>query len=268
MSGFEYGNINGVGYYTINDLEETGMVKTCVSSRIGGVSEGGFGSLNLGFKTEDNRHNVERNLDILCSAAGFCKEDMVFSDQVHGDRCRAVKESDRGKGTVIKSDIEGIDALITNEKGLALCIFTADCVPVFLLDTKNEAIGMCHAGWRGVINRIVPKTIEQMKINYGTAGCDIIAAVGPSIGPCCFEVGDDAASKFHDSFGGNSDIIINNGSIIKVNLWSALKLQLEALNVRRCVISELCTCCGSDKFYSYRRDGAETGRMISIMQMV
>lgn len=268
MGGFKYNSTDGVGFYTIPELDSTGIVKTCFSTRIGGVSPSGYSSLNLGYKTSDEKSNVDKNINILCSAAGFKIEDLVLSDQVHGDRCRVAASDDRGKGILVESDIKEVDALVTSSRDVALCIFTADCIPVFLLDVRNKVIALCHAGWRGVINNIVPKTIKVMSSQYNTNNEDIIAAVAPSIGPCCFDVGTDVAGQFMDVFEGNEDIIIDKGGHLKINLWEAIKVQLEASGLKMPVImSGLCTCCIPDEFYSYRRDGSVTGRMISIMQL-
>lgn len=268
MSGFSLNHAGDVSFYTIDEFENTGKVKTCVSLRTGGVSSGQYGTLNLGYKTDDDKSNIDRNLDILCSGAGFNKSNMVISDQVHGDRCRVVYEEDRGKGIVKESDIDGIDALVTDRRNIALCIFTADCVPVFLFDERNHAIGLCHAGWRGVVNRIVPKTIDMMASHFGTVPGDLTAAVAPSIGPCCFEVGADVAVQFERTFGRSGGIIIEEKGSLRINLWNALKTQLENSGIKRNIInSGLCTYCNEDKFYSYRRDGSKTGRMVSILQL-
>jgi len=270
VPGFKYLESGNVGYYVIEDFEKSGMAKTCFSTRMGGVSSGEYSQLNLGYKTGDHKEKVNENIDILCREAGFKKEDLVFSDQVHGNKYAILRQEDRGKGVTKASDIVGIDALITNEKNVALSIFTADCVPVFLLDAQKGAIGLCHAGWRGIINEIVPLTIEAMSKNFGSSPRGMLGALGPSIGPCCFNVGREVAEKFENAFSGADGIVIEREENLRVNLWEALKAQLmsSGLLEENIIISGLCTCCHSEKFYSYRRDGAKTGRMVSILQLI
>jgi YfiH family protein len=269
MPGFSYNASGGIGYYTIDALEATGEVKTCFSTRTGGISTGSYYSLNLGFKSGDDIACVKRNFELLCDAAGFSREDLVLSDQVHGDRYRIVGRKDRGKGTVIDSDIVGVDALITNERGVALCIFTADCVPVFLYDRENKAAALCHAGWRGVAGDIVLKTVDAMKASYNSSPKDMTAAIGPSIGPCCFNVGTDVAGVFEKMFPDTDNIVMGAAGGCRVNLWNAVNQQLKSAGVKESdiICSGLCTSCCSE-FYSYRRDRGKTGRMISILQLI
>lgn len=269
MPGFRYGLSDGVGYFTIDEFERGGKVSTCFSSRIGGVSESPYESLNLGFKSGEAFDNVRRNFARLCDSAGFKVEDLVLSDQVHGDICRSVGYGDRGSGIVSDGDIHRTDALTTDSRGVALCIFTADCVPVFLYDPENAAIGLCHAGWRGVVNGIVSKTVSEMKRDYGSRPSSVMAAIGPSIGPCCFRVGRDLADRFRGIFGGTGNIVIEDDYGFRIDLWEAVKTQLVGSGIRVVSIIEsgLCTSCRESLFFSYRRDGASTGRMASIIQL-
>lgn len=269
VTGFTYKNKDGVGFYTIDEFEKLPGVKTCFSTRIGGVSQGNFKSLNPGYKSGDDRSCVEKNISMLCRSAGFKIEDLVFSDQVHKDVCRIVGREDRGKGTVRESDIIGVDALITNEKNVAICIFTADCVPVFLLDTVNKVIALCHAGWRGVTGKIVPKAIGIMKETYRSLPQNIHAFIGPSIGPCCFYVGPEVVGEFNLVFDDTSDIVIKDEGKYRINLWNAVfnQLKAEGIDGKSILNSEACTSCRPEEFYSYRRDGSKTGRMISILQL-
>lgn len=253
MSGFSRKVSGEVKFLSIDEFEEIGKVRTCFSTKLKGIN-----------------YSRDENIATFSRAAGFNMCDMVLSNQVHGNTCRVVGYGDRGKGVVRESDIKGVDALITNEKGIALCIFTADCVPVFLLDSENHAIGLCHAGWRGVVNGIVPKVIETMNQNYGSNAHNVIAAIGPSIGPCCFNVGQDVVREFNGIFKNTEDIIIKKSGKYSINLWNAVKSQLvySGLNMESIICSNLCTSCNEELFYSYRRDGQKAGRMISILQLV
>ena len=269
MPGFKYNFLKGAGYYSIESFENTGKVRTCFSSRIGGVSEGMYNSLNLGYKSGDKKTDIDKNMNILCDAAEFNINDLVLSDQNHGSNCKIVNSGDRGKGIIIESDILGVDALVTNCRNLALCIFTADCVPVFLLDTENDVIALCHAGWRGIVGNIIPKTIDTMRRNFNTKPEKLLAAIAPSIGPCCFNVGTDVIKEFQNLFGDGENIIINENGNYKINLWNAAKEQLVKAGIESDIVnSEMCTFCNEKEFYSYRRDGKSTGRMVSIIQLI
>lgn len=268
MSGFGYKEFMHTGYFTIDEFENTG-VKACFSARIGGISPSPYNTMNLGYKSGDIKENIDSNFDILCGAAGFKKEDLVLSDQVHSNRCRVVGEADRGKGVLRESDIKSVDGLTTNAQNTALCIFTADCVPVFLYDRVKDAVALCHAGWRGIVSGIIGNTIDTMVKAYGTKPSDLIAAIGPSIGPCCFNVGYDVVKTFKNVFGDLNGIIIEEEGRYRINLWSAADSMLRDAGLRPegIVNSALCTSCRGDLFYSYRRDGSLTGRMISIIQL-
>lgn len=268
MSGFIHKECRGVGYYIVEEFEKAG-VKTCFSTRVGGISPSPYDTMNIGYKSGDDKGNIDSNFEILCSAAGFKRENLVLSDQVHGCTCRAVGESDRGKGILRESDIKAVDALVTNTKDTALCIFTADCVPVFLFDREKKAAAICHAGWRGIVLNIIGKTIDTMEKTYGTRPEDLITAIGPSIGPCCFNVGPDVVKAFENVFTDFNGIIINEAGRYRINLWAAAERLLRDAGVDhgRIINSALCTSCREDLFYSYRRDGSMTGRMVSIIQL-
>lgn len=270
MSEFEYKESGNVGYFAIRKFEESNRVKTCFSTRVGGVSEGSFYSLNLGYKSGDAKDNIDENFNILCKASGFDINNMVLSDQTHEAKYKIARGNDRGKGIVLDSDICGIDALITNERNVALCIFTADCVPVFLFDSTKNAIALCHAGWRGVVKEIIPKTIEAMKAEYCSEAENMFAAIGPSIGPCCFNVGQEVVMEFKNVFDDINQIVISEKGKIRIDLWKAVEVQLikAGLLSENVTQSKLCTSCDNEKFYSYRREGSKTGRMVSILQLI
>ncbi|KPU44026.1 laccase domain protein YfiH [Oxobacter pfennigii] len=270
MAGFKYNIDNNAAFYSVDGFGQSNKVKAITSTRIGGVSEGTFYSLNTGYKSGDEKYKIDENIKILCHAAGFEMDELVLTDQVHGSNCRVVTAKDCGKGIIKESDIKAIDALTTNEKEVGLCIFTADCVPVFLYDNKNEAIAVIHAGWRGVVSKIINNTIELMNKTYGTSGEDIIAAIGPSIGPCCFEVNGDVKDKFVNLFGKDEEIIIKYKERYKLNLWNAINKQLllKGIQSKKIINSNLCTSCNHNEFYSYRRDGSQTGRMVSMLKLI
>ncbi len=261
---------DGLAYLTIPAFEKTGMVKHCFTTRIGGVSRGIYNSLNTSDDKEDPVENVHRNLKLVCGAIGIDYRNLVFSDQTHEDNIRIVSIADLGKGISVPKDIRNTDGLMTNIPGIPLITFYADCVPLFFLDKENKAIAVVHSGWKGTVLKIGAKTIRQMTEVYGTKPGDCLVGIGPSIGPECFEVGQEVADQFAESFGTRPHIIkpIGNGKYT-VDLWEANKLILMEMGVpeNNITISGLCTKCREDLFFSYRRDKGRTGSMSAIMEL-
>lgn len=267
---FKAVNKNGVVYLTIPAFEETGMVKHCFTTRIGGVSEGIYDSLNTSIIKEDPMENVRKNLDLVCSAVGIDYTRLVFSDQTHGDNIKAVIKEDVGKGLTLPNDIINADGLMTNVPGIPLITFYADCVPLFFLDTRNKAMAVAHSGWKGTVLKIGAKTVRRMGEAYGTKPGDCLVGIGPSIGPECFEVGPEVAQEFKDNFDNWAEFIEPFGAgKYKIDLWKVNKLMLMELGIpeENISISGLCTKCNEDMFFSYRRDNGRTGSLSAIMEL-
>ncbi|MGB7604220.1 MAG: peptidoglycan editing factor PgeF [Lutisporaceae bacterium] len=246
------------------------MVKHCFTTRKGGVSKGIYDSLNTSLVKDDIRQNVIKNLDIVCNAIGIEYRKLVFSDQVHGDKIRVISKADIGKGLIMESDIKEVDALITNAPGVPLITFYADCVPVFILDPVNKAVGLVHSGWKGTILKIAVKTIKKMSEVFGTKPEDCLVGIGPSIEMNCFEIKEDAAQLFKQSFK-NWELFLKkkDEEHYTADLWYAVKLMLMELGVKETniTISGLCTCCNQDLFFSHRRDKGRTGSLSAIIEL-
>jgi polyphenol oxidase len=239
-------------------------IRHFVSSRKGGVSKGVYEGLNLGFGTEDNAEDVLENRYILAEALGIPLDWFVLPRQTHSANVVKVDYSHRGLGTVDRdSAIANTDALITNCKNLFISIQVADCVPILLLDPVNSAIAAIHAGWRGTAANIVMQTIEVMQHEFGTIPVDLIAGIGPSIGACCYEVGEEVTKSFNNHID-NSILIKNNGSI-HLDLWKANQLQLIRAGVSESniEIAGLCTKCNHHLFFSSREGKGNTGRFVA-----
>jgi len=268
--GFKTVLKGGLAYLTIPAFEGTGIVKHCFTTRIGGVSRGIYNSLNTSDDKEDPVENVHRNLELVCGAIGIDYRNLVLSDQTHEDNIRIVSNADLGKGISVPNDINNTDGLMTNIPGIPLITFYADCVPLFFLDKQNKAIAVVHSGWKGTVLKIGAKTIRQMTEVYGTKPGDCLVGIGPSIGPECFEVGQEVADQFAEGFGTRPHIIrpLGNGKYT-VDLWAANKLMLMEMGVpeNNVTISGLCTKCREDMFFSYRRDKGRTGSMSAIMEL-
>lgn len=240
-------------------------VPHCFSTRLGGVSEGDLSSLNLGIHRGDKPGNVLENYRILGNAVGFGLSDTVFTRQTHTDIVRRVDRRNAGEGLFFPVEPE-CDALVTDEPGLALTVFTADCTPILLWDPVTGAVGAVHAGWRGTVAGIAAKTVEAMARHYGAEPENIVAAIGPNIGKCCFETGTDVPQALREHLGADAeDFIQPRGEKFLVDLKGANRRILERAGVKRVEQSGECTACRPDRFWSHRRVGQARGSMAAVI---
>ena len=231
----------------------------CFTTRLGGVSKGFLSSMNIGTSRGDDRENVLENYRILGNALGFVPENLVLSRQVHSDIVRVVDRSHRGAG-LFTDHLPDCDALITNEKGLALVIFTADCTPVLFWDPVTGAVGGAHAGWRGTALAIAARTVEAMEKNFGTKPENLRCAIGPNIGPCHFETNADVPQAMLAAFGEQArPYIRENGEKFHVDLKGLNAMILRNAGVSHIEISDACTACRQDLFWSHRLVGQQRG---------
>ncbi|MGE5677407.1 MAG: peptidoglycan editing factor PgeF [Pseudomonadota bacterium] len=267
---FKTVNKDGLVYLTIPSFEKTGLVKHCFTTRLGGVSQGEYDSLNTSYLKEDPIENVRKNLEMVCGAVDIDYRKLVFSNQTHEDNIRVVTKEDIGKGISVPSDIMNTDGLMTNIPGIPMITFYADCVPLFFLDTKNKAVAVTHSGWKGTVMKIGAKTVKLMGEVYGTRPEDCLAGIGPSIGPECFEVGPEVAEVFKDSFKDWPQIIepYYEGKS-RINLWETNRLILKEAGIpeENITISGLCTVCKEEMFFSYRRDKGRNGSLSAIIEL-
>lgn len=228
------------------------------TTRLGGVSQGQFSSLNLAFHRGDAPENVEKNYRILADALGFGLNALVLTRQIHSDIIRTVTRKD-AKGLDHRA-YSPCDGLITCEPGTALGIFTADCTPILLQDPVTGAVGAAHAGWRGTAADIAGKTVRAMVREFGCCPADIRAAIGPNIGPCCFQTDADVPQAMRKALGAEAEKSIRpSDSKFYVNLKEINTLWLKRSGVEHIEVSPLCTACRQDLFWSHRRVGQQRG---------
>lgn len=269
---FEKKQIGEVLYLSYPLLEETGMVKHGFSTRIGGVSEGIWSSMNLSFSRGDEASNVRENFRRMARALDVEEDSYVFSMQTHTTNVRKVTLEDKGKGIVKPLDYQDVDGLITDVPGLCLTTFYADCVPLFLVDPVHKAIGLSHSGWRGTVGKIGQVTLQKMQEEYGTNPADVIAAVGPSICQECYEVSEDVIREFQRQFDQNHwDALFYEKANAKyqLNLWKANEIVLEEAGVLKenIAVTNVCTCCNSEMLFSHRASKGQRGSLAAFMMI-
>lgn len=230
----------------------------CFTTRFGGVSTGFLSSLNIAMHREDTPENVEKNLHILADAIGFDPEKLVLTRQTHSDIVRVVTEKD-ALGPCHR-DYPECDALVTRCPGVALMVFTADCTPLLLYDPVTGAVGAAHAGWRGTAKAIGGKTVEAMVRHFGCDPENIRAAIGPNIAQCHFETDSDVPEAMRTAFGEEAEAYIEKrGDKFHLDLKGLNALVLRRAGVSHIELSDACTYCQSDRFWSHRATRGRRG---------
>ncbi|MCD7744182.1 MAG: peptidoglycan editing factor PgeF [Lachnospiraceae bacterium] len=278
---------DGVLYFTFPALDAMPFLIHGFSSRLGGVSENEFSSMNLSFTRGDKPERVDENFHRIAAAVGFPYEDMVFSHQTHTTNVRVVTREDCGKGYLRRRDYQDVDGLITNEPGVVLGTFYADCVPLYFVDPVRRAIGLSHSGWRGTVNDIARVTVRSMQQAFGTVPSDLLAAVGPSICQDCYEVSEDVIDQFRAHYPesvwsvlftpkttgqtgpGAGDEPGKSGKKYQLNLWEACRQNLLRAGVpeKNIVVTDLCTCCNPTIFFSHRASHGKRGNLAGFLAL-
>lgn len=263
-------NKNGLVYIKFPRFTASGAVKHLFTTRIGGVSTGKYSTVNMSFNNGDGRENVLENYRRLCKAESIDVNDLVLSRQTHTNNVKCVTEADRGTG-IFKDPFCDIDGLITDRPGVALVTHYADCTPLLFCDPVKRVIATSHSGWRGTVKEIGRVTVEKMIKEYNCKPENIIAAIGPCIGKCCYEVDEPVYSEFKkipyldikqiffpkkdgkymlDMVEANRQILVNSG--------------IKPDNID---LSDICTCCNKNELHSHRATGGERGTLAAIIEL-
>lgn len=252
----------------VTPLEETGLVTAVFTTREGGVSQGDCATLNLSFKRKDDPEAVRENYRRLCRELGLPTERLAISAQVHADRVLIPRKEELGLPVIRQGDVREGDSWICNQRGVILIRHHADCTPIYLLDPVRRVIGLAHAGWRGTVLGIAGKTVSAMEETYGSRPEDVLAVIGPSIGPCCFEVTQNVSEPMEAAFPGQGLITHCEGKML-ADLWRCNELSLLQAGVRpeHLTVSRVCTVCRDDWFFSHRREQGKTGTMASLLML-
>jgi YfiH family protein len=256
-----------IEYWQSTLLNDCDFLVNAFCTRRGGVSRDDYKSLNMSFGEGDEEFRVLQNWDRLATAFAIPIEQFLVVNQVHGDAIFVIKP----QGPYFSSRGElNYDAIVTNRTNLAICIKTADCVPVFIVDKVKKVIAVVHAGWRSSALDISAKVIRLMQTQYGSQPADILAAIGPSIGRCCYEVDAATAASFRRQ--NNNRFFLHPGrrpdswllDLAEANRRQFLEAGVDESNIE---VSGSCTACNQDMFFSHRGSGGITGRQINFMMI-
>jgi hypothetical protein len=251
---------NALAYYQFAALSNP-QIAHGVFTRLGGVSEGIYSSLNLSRSTGDAAEPVQENRNRMHAVFGLKYADTLTSWLVHGNHVRVVSRADTGQNDV------HADALVTQTQGLALTLRFADCVPVLLHDPIQKAIGIAHAGWPGMACKVLAATVQTMQAAFDCNPRDMVACVGPSIGPEKFEVGADVAEKIQSAVRENVTLPHPNGQKRFVDLWRAAQSQLQASGVGHVEVAGICTASNTHEWFSHRAEQGKTGRFGALVML-
>lgn len=281
----------GMSYFTFAGIAQTGIVEHFFSTRMGGVSTGDMATLNFSYSRGDKKENVDENFRRAAAHFGKSAKDIVCSQQTHTTNVRKVTSADKGKGVTREQDYTDVDGLITNESGMILATFFADCVPLFIVDPVRHSIGLSHSGWRGTVNKMGKVTLDCMAREYGTKAEDVQVAIAPSICQDCYEVSEDVALAFKAAFERNDDMAreylsryqkeiserdIENCLFYKkengkyqLNLWYANFRVFRDAGVpnERIEVTDVCTCCNPKLLFSHRASKGRRGNLGAFMML-
>lgn len=257
---------DGVKTLKCRPFSELSFLRHGFSTRKGGVSCGEYAALNFS-TAKESEEIVAENYRRFCAANGLSEESLALTQQTHTTHIAEATAALKGRGrTVVGQDVDG---LVTGVPGLGLICFTADCVPILMVDPKAKVIAAVHSGWRGTVGSIGKKAVEKM-LNLGASSENILAAIGPSIGPCSFEVGPEVQAEFDAVFG---DALpyrpSNREGHSMVDLWGANRIVLEnaGLQKNHIYVSEICTFCNNAEYYSHRYTNGRRGSLIGAIEL-
>lgn len=254
----------GVVYYTFPSFDAVPFVRHGFSTRLGGVSTGVYESMNLSFTRGDDPATVRENFDRFCTAIGVSHENAVVSAQEHHTIIYNATAKDRGRGVMHDRGYTDIDGLMTDEPDVVLFTQYADCVPLFFVDPKRRVVATSHAGWRGTAAQIGAVTIERMCSDYLCQREDILVGIAPSIGPCCFEVDAPVIAQFQKlPFYDESCYTPVGDDKALIDLWEVNRRALVESGVKpeHITVTDLCTKCHHDVFWSHRITGDRRGSL-------
>lgn len=260
---------NNVPFLRFPVLENDAVIHG-FSTRLGGVSTGDCAAMNLSFTRGDRLEDVKENHRLFADAVGYDTDQLVLTEQVHSTNILRVGKKDCGQVFAADRNIKETDGLVTDEPGVMLMTFFADCVPLLFYDTKKNAVGNAHSGWRGTVQRMGQKMVERMREEFRSDPADIVAVVGPSICQSCYEVSKEVIKEFQKAFDGRywDELYYrkSNGHY-QLDLWEANRILLIEAGLREehvCVCG-LCTNCHPDLLFSHRFTKGKRGNLAAVI---
>ena len=258
-------------YLSFSSYEALPYIRHMFTTREGGVSKDIYESLNLSFTRGDDETAVLENYRRVAQALGTSIDHIVTSDQTHTTNVRPVGKEDLGKGITRPRDYKDVDGMITDQPGVLLATFYADCVPLYFVDPVHKAIGLSHSGWRGTVGRMGQATVEAMERSFGSQPKDLLCAIGPSIFQDCYEVSRDVAEAFIFAFPTHEKEILQAGALGKyqLDLWKANEIVLTEAGVLKehIDLAGLCTCCNSSILFSHRASKGKRGNLGAFLML-
>ncbi|OIP82696.1 MAG: hypothetical protein AUK44_07205 [Porphyromonadaceae bacterium CG2_30_38_12] len=257
-----------VTYPLLNKFQQINHFST---TRWGGISTGNYASFNLSPYTGDDPNKQQANLAILCEELQIEAHQLIFPYQTHGDEIRCINLGfNMLSPKAQKLYLHGVDALITNLHAIYIGVTTADCVPILLYDTKNQAIAAIHAGWRGTCARLVQKVLTRMQTEFGTQPEHVVASIGVSISPSAYAVGAELIELFEKANFNTASIFKHRNNSLYLDLWEANKSILQENNIpaSQIEIAGICSFTQHEDFFSARKLGLQSGRILSAIELL
>jgi len=262
-NGFVLREYQEILYYSCLAFESLPWLRHGFSTRHGGKSDSGYKNLNLGNSLHDSPECIHENQKRFLSALNLKESNLATLHQIHSDRICLMDDK-----TPAQIPLEG-DALISRLNGAAVGVKIADCIPILIADPEQHAVAAVHSGWRGTQSRILSKTINEMRRFFGSNPSQLFIAVGPGIRSCCYEVGSEVAELFEQDYPNCRLVqhLRDRSGKYHLDLIRALEIQLDLVGVRseNCFDLNMCTCCNTQDFFSYRAEGAASGRMMAVI---
>jgi len=254
-------HVDGILLYRFEELSQIEGVRHAILTRVGGVSQGHYATLNLGHTVGDDLAAVEENHRRALGALRMNPRQVVSPYQVHGARVAVVGQAHMGAVQ------PATDALVTAVPAVPLLMRFGDCTPVLLFDPVQRVVGMAHAGWRGVTAGVIEATVRTMAERLGCDRADLWAGIGPTIGPCCYEVGPEVVTAVEAACPTGAEVVRGVNGCSHLDLPAAVQAQLRAAGVEHIENAGLCTACRVDEFFSHRAEHGRTGRFGVIMEL-
>ncbi|MBR1814149.1 MAG: peptidoglycan editing factor PgeF [Lachnospiraceae bacterium] len=265
-NGLLFTEKKGIPLFTFPLFDRTGLVHAAFSTRMGGVSENEFATMNFTSSRGDDPQKTRENFRRFLAAMDVNPNRLVFSRQTHTTNVRVVTEADAGKGFLTETDYEDVDGLITDVPGLVLATFYADCIPLLFLDPVRKVVATSHSGWRGTLAGMGEVTVRKMTETFGCRREDILAAIGPGICRDCYEVGDELYDAFREKWTTEEVqriFVRKPGEKWHLDLWEANVLVLKRAGITEdhLAVTNVCTCCNSKELFSHRASHGKRGNL-------